>query len=68
MTYAQIIGCVRKSAPTIEFTRKDLSHVFLPHDDPLVVTLQLGSYQVRRILVDTGSSTNILLNSKTTEY
>ena len=33
MTYAWMIGCMRTSAPTIEFTAKDLSHVFLPHDD-----------------------------------
>lgn len=31
---------------TINFTPQDLRHVFLPHNDPLVVTLQIGVYQV----------------------
>ena len=58
--HAQMIGCVKVNAPTIEFIVKDPSHVFLPHDDPLMVTLQLRSYEVHRILIDTGSLTNIL--------
>lgn len=32
---------------TINFTPQDLQHVFLPHNDPLVVTLQIGVTKFR---------------------
>lgn len=44
----------------VGFTSQDLRHIVVPHNDPLVVTMHLGTYQVQRILVDTKSSTNIL--------
>ena len=44
--------------PMIEFIAQNLRHVSIPHSDPLVVTLQIRSYQVQRILVDTRSSTS----------
>ena len=31
-----------------------------PHDDALVVTLQIGGYDVRRVLVDQGSVAKIM--------
>ena len=31
-----------------------------PHDDALVVTLQIGGYDVRRVLVDQGSGVKIM--------
>ena len=31
-----------------------------PHDDALVVTLQIGRYDVRRVLVDQGSGAKIM--------
>ena len=31
-----------------------------PHDDALVVTLQIGGYDVRRVLVDQGSGAKIM--------
>ena len=56
------IGCVRKEDHVIKFTSKDLYDVSLPHEDPLIVTLQIEKYQVQRILVDTRSSSNILFH------
>ncbi|PON31227.1 hypothetical protein PanWU01x14_371430 [Parasponia andersonii] len=42
------------TAPII-FTQQDLTTVHHPHDDPLVIKLQIGSALVGRVLVDSGS-------------
>ncbi|KAK3007626.1 hypothetical protein RJ639_014112 [Escallonia herrerae] len=44
----------------LEFDDADLDGVSLPHDDALVITLRIDAFQVKRILVDTGSSANII--------
>lgn len=46
----------------IRFILKDLCDVSLRYDDSLTVTLQIGGYQVQRILVDTKSSSNNLFH------
>ncbi|KAK3007251.1 hypothetical protein RJ639_016151 [Escallonia herrerae] len=38
----------------------DLEEVITPHDDSLVISLQIDAYVIKRILVDTGSSADIL--------
>lgn len=38
----------------ITFTEKDLDRVQLSHNDTLVVTLRIGAFNVRRVLVDQG--------------
>ncbi|KAK3035690.1 hypothetical protein RJ639_032562 [Escallonia herrerae] len=51
----------RARAPaSLEFNDSDLEGVSLPHDDALVITLRIDAFQVKRILVDTGSSVDIL--------
>uniref|UniRef100_A0A2N9IBS0 Integrase catalytic domain-containing protein n=1 Tax=Fagus sylvatica TaxID=28930 RepID=A0A2N9IBS0_FAGSY len=40
---------------TISFSDSDLHDVQLPHNDPLVITLRIGNYDVKRVLVDEGS-------------
>ncbi|KAK3031549.1 hypothetical protein RJ639_035462 [Escallonia herrerae] len=45
---------------SLEFNDLDLEGVSLPHDDALVITLRVGAFQVKRILVDTRSSADIL--------
>ena len=50
----------RRNRPPIFFSEEDLEGVHLPHNDPLLVTLKLGSCRVQRILVDPGSSSEIL--------
>ncbi|GFY88857.1 hypothetical protein Acr_06g0007970 [Actinidia rufa] len=40
----------------VTFSRADLERVQHPHSDPLVVQLKMGGYDVKRILVDIGSS------------
>ena len=47
----------------IIFTDRDLEGVQLPHSDALVVTMQIGNFDVRRILIDPGSSTEIMYDS-----
>ncbi|XP_058223073.1 uncharacterized protein LOC131332789 [Rhododendron vialii] len=37
---------------TITFTEKDLNRIQLPHNDAFVITLRIGTFNVRRILVD----------------
>ncbi|KAJ8649485.1 hypothetical protein MRB53_002508 [Persea americana] len=39
---------------------RDLEDVKLPHNDPLVLTLKLQNFLVQRVLVDPGSSSEIL--------
>ncbi|XP_062176069.1 uncharacterized protein LOC133881128 [Alnus glutinosa] len=47
----------------IGFSDDDYAGVSLPHIDALVITLTIANYQTRRILVDTGSSVDILFKS-----
>ncbi|GAV81726.1 LOW QUALITY PROTEIN: hypothetical protein CFOL_v3_25180, partial [Cephalotus follicularis] len=44
----------------ISFLEADYEGVRLPHDDPVVVTLQVALFTMKRILIDSGSSTDIL--------
>jgi hypothetical protein len=45
---------------TITFSEKDSIGVSLPHDDALVLSLKINTQRVRRILVDTGSSADVM--------
>ena len=42
--------------PTLGFSDKDKAGTIQPHDDALVVTLKIGGYDVRRVLMDQGSA------------
>ena len=46
--------------PTIKFSEDDTRRLHHPHDDALVVSLQIGDYNMHRVLVNNGSSTDIL--------
>ncbi|XP_059669160.1 uncharacterized protein LOC132314301 [Cornus florida] len=61
----RMIGSVntphQQSASTqIKFDATDLLCVQIPHEDPLVVSLTVAKCLVRRVLIDPGSSANIL--------
>ena len=60
----QLTGSVpkmaRRESPIIEFLEDDARCLHHPHDDALVVTIRVGDYNVHRMLVDNGSSTDIL--------
>lgn len=37
-----------------------MDQVITPHDDALVITTEINSYDVKRVMVDLGSSMNII--------
>jgi hypothetical protein len=45
---------------TISFLDSDLKDVQLPHNNPLVITLRIGNYDVKRVLVDQGSFIEVM--------
>ena len=42
------------------FSNEDKIETIQPHDDALVITLQIGGYDVKRVMVDQGSTTEIM--------
>ena len=44
----------------ITFMDEDAERVHHPHDDAIVITLLIADYTTRKVLVDNGSSTDIL--------
>ncbi|GAV75198.1 hypothetical protein CFOL_v3_18677, partial [Cephalotus follicularis] len=50
----------RGDEEVITFSEVDYEGVRLPHDDPMVVTLLVELFTMKRILVDSGSSADIL--------
>ncbi|XP_050259998.1 uncharacterized protein LOC126705091 [Quercus robur] len=50
----------RREGPIIEFSEEDARCLHHPHDDALVVSLWVEDYNMHRVLVDNGSSTDIL--------
>ena len=45
---------------SLEFFYDDKVGTVQPHDDALMVTLRIGGYDVRRVLVDQGSGAKIM--------
>ncbi|XP_059650535.1 uncharacterized protein LOC132296341 [Cornus florida] len=50
----------RVEEPVITFSEEDDKGIHQPHDDPLVVSMVVANFTVRRILIDNGSSADIL--------
>ena len=44
----------------VSFSDEDLTDVQMPHNDPLVITLRFGDYDVKRVLVDQGSFAEVM--------
>ena len=42
------------------FSKEDAKGVKQPHDDPLVIMIMIEGFNIRRVLVDNGSSTDII--------
>ena len=53
----------RKEIPIIGFSEEDTRRLHHPHDDALVVSIRVGDYNVHWMLVDNGSSADILYYS-----
>ena len=48
-----------KVRPTLSFSSEDKIGTLQPHDAALMVTLRIGGYDMKRVLVDQGSSAEI---------
>ena len=46
--------------PALSFSNEDKIGTIQPHDDDLVVTLKIGGYDVKRVMVDQGSGVEIM--------
>ncbi|XP_023922882.1 uncharacterized protein LOC112034295 [Quercus suber] len=46
--------------PALSFSERDKLGTIQPHDDALVVTLRIGEYDMRRVMVDQGSVAEIM--------
>ena len=46
--------------PIIRFSKEDAQHLHHPHDDALVISMRIGDYNTRQVLVDNESSADIL--------
>ena len=46
--------------PVIEFLEEDARRLHHSHDDALVISIRVGDYNTHRVLVDNGSSADIL--------
>ncbi|XP_059654988.1 uncharacterized protein LOC132301779 [Cornus florida] len=51
---------LQNASTSIKFDKPDLLHVQIPHEDPLVVSLTIAECLVRRVLIDPGSSANVM--------
>ena len=54
------VGGGKAKEQAITFTDKDAGRVHHPHDDAIVITLLIANYTTRRVLIDNGSSADIL--------
>ena len=50
----------QREGPTVRFSEEDARRLHHPHDDALVVSIQIEDYNMHRVLIDNGSSTDIL--------
>ncbi|XP_030923137.1 uncharacterized protein LOC115950023 [Quercus lobata] len=50
----------RIDKPVIEFTEKDAKRLHHSHDDALVVSIRVGDYNTHQVLMDNGSSADII--------
>ena len=52
---------VKMNVPLVlSFSNADKQGTIQPHDDALVVTLRIGGYDVKRVMVDQGSAAKIM--------
>ena len=61
----QVVGGPSKKSrieATISFNDNDLEGVKFPHDDPLVIIAVIDNASVKRVLVDSGASVDILFH------
>ncbi|XP_059664021.1 uncharacterized protein LOC132309754 [Cornus florida] len=54
------VNAIAPGSVNIGFGDGDLSRVQLPHEDLLVISLLVANYMIKRVLIDPGSSVNII--------
>ena len=59
-TTGSVPKITQRESPIIGFSEDNARRLHHPHDDALVVSLRVGDYNVHRMLVDNGSSADIL--------
>nr|XP_023928909.1 uncharacterized protein LOC112040245 [Quercus suber] len=52
--------CKLDGYPVLGFLDADKVGTVQPHDDALVITLRIGGYDVKRVMVDQGSAAEIM--------
>ena len=55
-----ITKMARRESPIIGFSEEDARCLHHPYDDALVVSIRVGDYNMHRVLVNNGSSADIL--------
>ena len=58
-----MLKITRTEGPVIGFLKEDARRLHYPHDDALIVSIRVGDYNMHRVLVDNGSSADILYYS-----
>ena len=53
----------RNSQPVLSFSEEDKVGTTQPHDDALLITLRIGGYDVKRVMVDDGSAAEIMYSN-----
>ena len=51
---------IREDELAIVFIDEDARRLHHPHDDAIVITLAIANYTTKRVLIDNGSSADIL--------
>ena len=50
----------RNSHPVLSFSEEDKVGTTQPHDDALLITLRIGGYDVKRVMINVGSAAEIM--------
>ena len=50
----------KEASSMLGFSDKDKIGTIQPHDDALVVTLRIGEYDVKRVLIDQGNAMEVM--------
>ncbi|RDX79754.1 hypothetical protein CR513_39796, partial [Mucuna pruriens] len=54
------LGVKKKTNPALTFEHRDLKHGMPSHDEPMVISVIAAEYRIERVLMDQGTSANIL--------
>jgi len=54
------VAHVENDEEPITFTPMDQGDILMPHDDPLVMSTMIAKHPIKRILVDSGNSINLI--------